>query len=278
MRYRLIAADVDGTLVDDRRQIPPAVREALAEARAAGCRLTLATGRMYASVLPFAEAAGTNAPLILYNGAALVERGSRRVTFRRCLPLADAQLALTLLRRFPLHVNLYAGESLYIERVTAAATESMVKDGVTAQAVGDLVAFLGEDPVKLLCIGEPVALEAFRVVFLAERARRDLPGQMPHLVRSEPTYLEVLPPGVNKGVALAELARQLAIPLEAVVAFGDNLNDAEMLEVAGLGVAVGNAHPDLKARADLVAGTNNEGGMAAVIREVILAEAGGHRG
>ncbi len=278
MRYRLIAADVDGTLVDDRRQIPPAVREALAEARAAGCRLTLATGRMYASVLPFAEAVRTDAPLILYNGAALVERGSRRVTFRRCLSLADARLALTLLRRFPLHVNLYVGEDLYIERVTPAATESMVKDGVTAQAVGDLVAFLREDPVKLLCIGEPADLEAFRLAFLEERARRGLPGQTPHLVRSEPTYLEVLPPGVNKGVALAELARQLAIPLEAVVAFGDNLNDAEMLEVAGLGVAVGNAHPDLKARADLVAGTNNKGGMAPVIREIILAEAGGHRG
>jgi len=278
MRYRLIAADVDGTLVDDRRQIPPAVREALADARAAGCRVTLATGRMYASVLPFAEAVGTNAPLILYNGAALIERGSRRVTFRRCLPLADARFALTLLKRFPLHVNLYAGEGLYIERVTPAATESMVKDGVTAEAVGDLVVFLREDPVKLLCIGEPADLEAFRLSFVEERARRGLPGQPPHLVRSEETYLEVLPPGVNKGVGLAELARQLAIPLEAVVAFGDNLNDQEMLEVAGLGVAAGNAHPDLKAKADMVAGTNNEGGMAAVIREVILPDAGGRRG
>ncbi|HEU5393305.1 MAG TPA: HAD-IIB family hydrolase, partial [Candidatus Methylomirabilis sp.] len=114
--------------------------------------------------------------------------------------------------------------------------------------------------------------------FLAERARRGLPGAPPHLVRSEPTYLEVLPPGVNKGVGLAEVARQLAIPLEAVVAFGDNLNDLEMVEVAGLGVAVGNAHPDLKARADLVVGTNNEGGMAAVIREVILAGREGGRG
>jgi Cof subfamily protein (haloacid dehalogenase superfamily) len=278
MRYRLIAADVDGTLVDDRRKIPPAVREALAEARAGGCHLTLATGRMYASVLPFAEAVRTDVPLILYNGAALVERGTRRVTFRRCLPLVDARLALTLLKRFPLHVNLYAGEGLYIEQVTPAATESMVKDGVQAEPVEDLVAFLHEDPVKLLCIGEPVVLEAFRVAFLVDRARRGLPGQPPHLVRSEPTYLEVLPPGVNKGVALAELARQLGIPLDQVVAFGDNLNDLEMLEVAGLGVAVGNAHPDLKASADLVAGTNNEGGMAAVIREVILGDAGGRRG
>lgn len=278
MRYRLIAADVDGTLVDDRREIPPAVREALAEARAAGCRLTLATGRMYASALPFAEAVATNAPLILYNGAALVERGTGRVTFRRCLPLADARLALALLKNFRLHVNLYTVDGLYIERVTPAATESMLKDGVTAEAVGDLEAFLREDPVKLLCIGDPSNLEAFRLSFVGERARRGLPGQPPHLVRSEETYLEVLPPGVNKGVGLAEVARQLAIPLEAVVAFGDNLNDLEMLEVAGLGVAVGNAHPGLKARADLVAATNNEGGMAAVIREVILGDAGGRRG
>ncbi|MBI4390754.1 MAG: HAD-IIB family hydrolase, partial [candidate division NC10 bacterium] len=109
------------------------------------------------------------------------------------------------------------------------------------------------------------------------RARRGLPGPPPHLVRSEPTYLEVLPPGVNKGAALAELARQLGIPLDQVVAFGDNLNDLEMVEAAGFGVAVGNAHPDVKARADLVAGTNNEGGMAAVIREVILADRGGQR-
>ena len=278
MRYRLIAADVDGTLVDDRRQIPPAVRGALADALAVGCRLTLATGRMYPSVLPYAEAVGTNAPLILYNGAALVERGTRRVTFRRCLPLADAHLALALLKEFPLHVNLYAGQGLYIERVTPAAMESMVKDGVTAEPVGDLVAFLKADPVKLLCIGEPVVLEAFRVAFLVERTRRGLAGPLPHLVRSEGTYLEILPPGVNKGAALAELARQLGIPLDQVVAFGDNLNDIEMLEVAGLGVAVGNAHPDLKARADLVAGTNNEGGMAAVIREVIVGGLGGRRG
>ena len=265
-RYRLIVLDVDGTLVGADRRISAPTLEALRAAQARGIRVTLATGRMYASALPFAEAIGADAPLILYNGARIQERGTRAVLMTSTLARQDARRALVLLREFPLHVNLYVGDRLLIEQVTPAAVESMRKDGVEACPVGDLATFLDgtpEDPVKLLIMGPWPDLEAFARRFRAEG------HDGPELVRSEVDYLEVLPRGVSKGRALARLCEHLRMPLAVVVAFGDNHNDAEMIAQAGLGVAMAAAPPEVRARARVVA-PPGEDGIARVLWQHVL--------
>jgi len=266
MKYDLIYFDVDETLVDRERRLLPGTVRALAEARRRGARLGLATGRMLVSARPYAEAIEAKAPLILYNGCRIQDPLTGEVLFRRELPLPLARLALEILPGFDIHCNLYVGNSLYIESVTPRAEASMIKDGVEAEPVGDLLSFLREDPVKLLLIGKGKELDRFR-----EEYTRNLPGSTrPELVRSEPTYLEILPAGASKGEALGEVSAITGVPLTRIAAFGDSYNDIEMLERAGLGVAMGNSPDDVKARADVVADTNEADGIAKAMEEYIL--------
>jgi hydroxymethylpyrimidine pyrophosphatase-like HAD family hydrolase len=96
-----------------------------------------------------------------------------------------------------------------------------------------------------------------------------------HAVQSEPQYLEILPPGVSKGAALAAMLDAVGVPAEAVVAIGDNWNDLEMIEAAGLGVAMGHAPAGVRARADHVVGTSEEDGFREAIERFVLGRPGG---
>jgi len=140
----------------------------------------------------------------------------------------------------------------------------MVKDTVYAQPVGALMDFLREDPVKLLLIGNGTVLEAFRDAYLVGL------DDPPHVVRSEETYLEILARGVSKGEALTAVCQSMGIPLSAVVAFGDSYNDMEMLERAGLGVAMGTSPPAVKARAGHVTAGTREDGVASALWRFVL--------
>ncbi|OGP61134.1 MAG: hypothetical protein A2V67_09100 [Deltaproteobacteria bacterium RBG_13_61_14] len=264
LAYKLIVMDVDGTLVDCERRISTRNLQALQAAKQRGLKVTLASGRSYESITPFARTVGVNAPLILYNGCRVQDFQSRRIYEDHSLPLIQAQRALKLCAGYDLHVNLYIYDRVYIREVTGAAKASMQKDNVTAQAVGDLLAFLKEDPTKILLIGEPKLLQRFRREYLKGMT---LP---PELVLSEPDYLEILPAGVSKGSALLSICRRLDILPQEVIAFGDGPNDLEMLRYAGLGVAVANAHPAVKAAAEFVTAANDEDGVAAAIEKFIL--------
>ncbi len=264
MKYRLIYLDIDETLVDARQVIPASTIAALHQARQRGIRIGLATGRMYSSARPYAAALDVDAPLILYNGARVETFKERRVLFQQHLPRAYALRAFALVKKFDIHCNVYVEDQLYVERWTKRAWESMVKDRVYAQPVGDLVAFLTTDPVKLLLIGEGEMLDAFKNVYLEGLA------DPPHLVRSEPTYLEILSQGVNKGRALEEVCTALDIPLEHVVAFGDSFNDIEMLRKAGLGIAMASSDPAVQREADYVAQPISEEGIAKALWEFVL--------
>lgn len=243
MMIRLCYFDVDETLVDSSRRIVPDLAAALARCRARGIGLGLATGRMYESALPYSRAIGANAPLILCNGARIHDPGTGEVLFSRTLALDEAVRALRLVKRHQLHVNVYCNDHIYIEQESDTSRQSAEKDGVVQHSVGDLEAFLNGDPMKLLIIGPGHKLEALRADYEAVPHRSEV-------VRSEPTYLEILPDGVSKGSALAEVSRLTGVPLSQIAAFGDSNNDLELLRTAGIGIAVANALPQAKAAAD----------------------------
>ncbi len=266
--YRLIVLDVDGTLVDRERRISPATLLALQDAKAAGIRVTLATGRLYASALPYASRIGANAPLILCNGARIQDPAGGKYLFSVHLPKHQAVRGLRLARKLGLHANLYLGEAVYIERVSQTSRESARKDGVEQIVVGDLAQFLNgqpADPVKILLIGPDERLDEFARAY-------DTGGDgLPSVVRSEPAYLEIMPRGISKGGALIRLCDLLGIPASKAAAFGDGMNDLEMIQVAGLGVAMGNAHGELKRAARVLAPSHDADGVAEVLREHVLA-------
>lgn len=272
MRYRVLVTDVDGTLLPRDRRIPPSVREAIRRAKDRGVRVSLATGRMWRSVRPYVEAVEADSPVVLYNGAAVYDFVADRVLELHTLDREGLRTALQVLREFPdVRPHLFADERVYVDHQDASSRAYLERDGIVAEEVGDLVEFvdvLPEDPVKVLVVGDPARLAA-----LEDRLAEQAPGI--RRVFSERDFLELLPPGVSKGSALRTVCAALGVRPEEVVAVGDNPNDLEMLQAAGLGVAVAGAHPAVLAAADYV---TQRGAGEAIVEVVDRFFVGGHAG
>jgi len=264
---RLLLFDLDGTLLGPDRQVSVANAAALSDAMAAGMRVGFATGRVRRSIQPWIEELEPNAPLILLNGGMVWDAASGHALLEHRLPRADARAALEVVAELGVHANLYLGEQVAIARPSETSRRSEVKDGVPHAKVGDLLVHLDgqpNDPFKILCIDETGGIEA-----LAERLRPALTGGSV-LVHSEPTYLEVLPPGVSKGAALSVVLEHTGAQASEVVAFGDGLNDIELLEASGMGVAMANAHPRVRDCADVVIGPNDSDAIATFLEARVL--------
>ncbi|HXF81501.1 MAG TPA: Cof-type HAD-IIB family hydrolase [bacterium] len=263
-RYRLLVADIDGTIVTSRREVTPGVRAAVRAAQSRGVRVLLATGRIWISAERYVRALGADPPAILYNGGLVYDFTTGEEWHRVDLDAAHARAVLELLRALPqVQPHVYAGDRIFTGTINEITERYRRKDGVPVEAVGDLVGALPSRVMKILIIGERPHLERAAAAI----ARLALPVRT---VFSEETYLEILPAGSSKGAALQLVAARLGIPLAEVIAVGDNLNDLEMLQTAGLGVAMGNAPAALRAAAGYVAPTNDEEGVRDVIERFII--------
>lgn len=264
MRYRLLAVDLDDTFLNRELKVSPKVLEAVKEALRQGIIVTLATGRMFRSAQKYAFPFLGDIPLITYNGALIKYSQSGREVYHQPVP---SPLALDIYRKVKgrFHLNVYQDDELLVEEDNEAIRDYSKLAGVPFQVVKDLEQrLLDKAPTKLLAIGDPEELN-----HLWQETREEFLGKL-HITKSKPHYLEFLALEVNKGQALKAIASYLQIPLAATVAVGDSYNDLEMLEAAGLGVAMGNALPDVKRKADLTIPGNDEDGIAYLIYEVIL--------
>jgi hypothetical protein len=263
-RYRLLVVDLDGTVRSRLHGITPGVRAAVAAARARGVRVCVATGRMWRSAEPWVRDLGADPPVILYNGGQVLDFGTGRTLYERRLPRDAARAALALARRdLEVQPHLYLRDHVYVERPHPLTDAYAADDGLTYDIVPSLDALLIDDPHKLLIIGARERVEALQAAVRTAR----LPV---HGVQSEPVYLEILPPGVSKGTALLAMLEGLDVAVGETIAVGDNWNDVEMIEAAGLGVAMGHAPEGVRARADHVCGTADEEGVRDVIERFVL--------
>ena len=261
---RLVVLDLDGTARSRHLGITSGVRGAIAAARAKGVRVCVATGRMWRSAEPWVRALGADPPVILYNGGQVLDFASGRTLYERRLPGATARAALDLIRNDPeVQPHLYVDDRVLVERPHPLTDAYTADDGLTAEVVPSFEPFLGGDPHKVLVIGSRDRVEVL------QRAVRD-EALLVHAVQSEPVYLEILPPGVSKGEALRVLLGDLGLAPIETIAIGDNWNDVEMIEAAGLGVAMGQAPEGVRARADYVCGTVEEEGVREVIERFVL--------
>lgn len=255
--FELFVFDLDGTLVDSTLRLSEGVRSFLASIRGEGKGITIATGRTFKAASPFIDELGIELPVILYNGAVIMDPKTKLILYERRIPRGEAEVALRILADFELHPELYlepTDDIFYAPRITPPIADFMAKDKIPGKAVGDLLSFLGSvnrDPIKVLIIGEREELVRFKEQFLAARPRAAV-------VFSESNYLEILPLEASKGRALKRLCDLLGIPPAKTVAFGNNMNDAEMLEIAGLGIAMSTAPEELKDKADLVINSVDE--------------------
>ncbi len=266
---RLLALDLDGTLVEPDLVLRPKIRAAILDAVARGVRVVIATGRMPTSAQPFARALGLTDPIIGYQGALVrampgPDGGIGRMLYHRPLPAEAAREAIrwTRAQGFAPHIN-------HLERFVMPAGDPRTDDystflGARAEVVPDLERWVRHPVSKVLAVGEDG-----RPLDVLEAARTHFAG-MAEVTVSHPQFLEFLAPGVSKGRAMRNLARRFGIPLEQTMAMGDQFNDFEMIEMAGHGVAMPSAPPAVQAAARYVAPPLEDEGAADVIRALVL--------
>ncbi|ABO51558.1 Cof-like hydrolase [Desulforamulus reducens MI-1] len=262
--YKLLAIDLDDTLLNGQLKISSRNKEYIKRAQEAGIHVTLATGRMYCSALRYAKELELNLPLITYQGALVKEAQTGEVLLHRPVPLVLAREVIQRGSQLGYHINVYVDDTLYVEKITPEAEVYQRISGITAHPVGNLLDFLQEDPTKVLMVGGIEELDR-----LGEEMRCQY-GTSLHICKSKPHFLEFSHPQATKGLALDTLAKGWGLTAEQVIAIGDAPNDLEMIDYAGLGVVMGNGEPEVKAKADYVTHSNEEDGVAEVIAKFIF--------
>lgn len=221
--------------------------------------MILVTGRMFRSVRPYAEAAGIDDPVVCYQGAVVADPVSgewlRHVPIE--VELAREAIAAVQAEGYPL--NCYVDDELYVAEHTSASEAYASFQNLEVHAVGDLLAWLSAPPTKLVAVGDPVELDGL------ERRVKAHFGSRLYISKSLPYFLEFASPSVTKASGLSFLAEGLGFARERTVSFGDGENDVELLDWAGYGVAVENAHERVLAVADYVCPAVQEEGVAQVI-------------
>lgn len=265
--YSLIITDVDGTLVDGKQRIPAINTKAAERLRSHGTQLSLATGRTWVSAEPFVRQLRLAAPSVLFNGCRIVDPDGRRL-YSESLEIETTLAGLDLAREADCTAFLYVDDRLFVERRTERVTAQERKDGVECESIGSLAAHLQRPnaaaPTKILFVGDVDSARSLNDLLSAQL------GGRARIVQSEHDYVEILPPGAGKGPALLRLCRILGIAPDRVAAIGDNPNDIDMIKTAGFGAAPANAHPDVLAVADYVAGVSSGDGAFAEIIDHIL--------
>ena len=241
----------------------PRTIAAIGAARAAGVLVIVVTGRMFRSVRPYVERAGIEEPVVCYQGAAVVEPGSGRFLLHEPIPLELAREAIAAVAGEGFPINCYVGDELYVAEDTHWSRAYADFQHIPVTAVGPLLDWLTEPPTKLVAVGDPGELDA-----LAARLRAHFAGRM-YISKSLPYFLELASPLVSKGNGLAFVAQRLGFSAAGTVAFGDGENDVELLDWAGYGVAVGNAHPALGPRADWACPGPEVEGVAQVVEALL---------
>jgi Cof subfamily protein (haloacid dehalogenase superfamily) len=275
MNIKLIAFDIDGTILDDQKRLVSENREAFQEAQRKGLLLCIASGRMLSTIELVEKQLGVDCVIIAYNGGMIAGRRSegRPLLGHQPVPAEATDFLIGFAREHNYLLNFYHQDLLYAEDAQAANPLLALysrRTGARYQLVADLkTAFPGITPTKLILLAD--ALECDR---LLPDLRCRLEGRA-CIVKSEPEYLEITAPGIDKGSALPVIARRYGISTGEIMAVGDAENDIGMLRAAGLGVAVANASPEVKACANRVTErTNNDGGAAEAIYRWAMSSAG----
>jgi Cof subfamily protein (haloacid dehalogenase superfamily) len=272
LRYRLLAIDVDGTLVNERDELSPATRAALARAGEAGIRVVVATGRRYSRAVHLVEALGIDVPLVSASGALVKDPRTHRTLFRADFDPAVLREAMAVIdgRGYDPVVcadTFHEGFDFYHARAEAKnpeLREYFERNRGSGRLWPDL---LTDPPPSVFIVFTMGSREA--MLAMQETLHRRLPGKLSiHVLRS-PFYAgficELSRAGATKWSAVRRLAGEWGIPEEAICAVGDDVNDVPMIRAAGLGVAMGNAIPEVKAAADRIAPSQADDGLAVVV-------------
>ena len=262
---KLVALDLDGTLIGRDLVIRPRVLDAIAMLEDRGIAGCIVTGRMYGAAVPFARRLRFGAPVVCYQGAAIVDPQTDRVLRDVPIDAATVGAIVDIAERDGVHLQLYRNDEYYCESANRFSALYARLSGIEPVIVPSLRETFAFSPAtKAVVICDPPEAQAY-----SARLQSALEGRA-YVTRSYPEFVEVLNPAVDKGDALRFVAAQLGIAMADVVAIGDSWNDAPLLQAAGLGIAMGSAPPELLAVAQATVADVAGDGVAEAIERYVL--------
>lgn len=268
-KIKLVAIDLDGTLLTDDKQLEQENIDAIEAVMAAGIKVLICTGRTLPGVKRFVKQLPQNEKeyLILHHGGVTHEYPSLEIIDEYTLSKEELIAITDWFKSVPnLSMTAYDVNNLYY--VGPEEISDLVKWDAntleTAITVSDYCEVIANPHIyKVMAIETPERLDKVEPL-VPEKLKETV-----SVMRSQPYLIEFVPKVVNKGAALNDLAKQLNISPREIMAIGDQVNDLEMIEYAGIGVAMDNAVPEVKALADRVTGNNNEAGVAQILKELL---------
>jgi Cof subfamily protein (haloacid dehalogenase superfamily) len=280
LRYRLLAIDVDGTLVNSNDELMPATREALRRARLAGIHVVLATGRRYSHTLPLVEPLGISVPLVTASGALVKDPVGHRTLYKAAFDEEALRETLEIIEHCGYDVLLNGdtfAEGFDFYQAQAEARNPFVAEYfVLNPGRGRVWPNMTAHPPPGVFAGFAMGTRE-QMLDLERRLHAAIPGKLTTNVLRSPRYhgfmCELAPGGVTKWSGVLGLANAWGIDEESICAVGDDVNDIPMIRAAGLGVAMGNALPAVKAAADRIAPTHDNDGLVQVIEWLLDAKA-----
>ena len=258
--FRAIALDLDGTLTNHDKVVTPRTRQALLKAQELGTVIILASGRPTYGIVPVAECLELEKRggyILSYNGGNIVNAKTGEKLFSQFLPDAVIPILYKYAKEKSHALLGYAGNEI----ITEMPDDQYVKEEsrinkMNIRKVDNLLDALEPHPTKLLMTGDPTDM------IKAEEELVEILGEKMDIFRSAPFFLELVPKGIDKAQSLLRLLSKINLTPADLIAFGDGYNDLSMLKLAGVGVAMANAAPEVRADADYVTLSNEEDGVA----------------
>ncbi len=268
MSYKILALDLDGTLTDSSKSILPRTRAAVIEAQRRGVRVLLVSGRPANGIYRLAEELELEkygGYIMAFNGVQVIECSTGRTVTQSYVEPELFRYICRCAKERGLQICTYRNDLIYTEiPEDKYLIEEKTVNRMTLHKVDDLVAAVDFPVPKCLVTGDPSVLAPL------ETEMRAAIGDRMGVFRSEPYFLEFVPDGLNKAKALEMMLGRLGVGREELMACGDGFNDIQMIEYAGLGVAMGNACEPVRAVADYVTKSNDEDGVAFVVEKFLL--------
>lgn len=269
MTIKLIAIDIDGTLLNEKNELAPATISAIQDAKAQGIKVVLCTGRPLTGVSPYLKKLGLSGDdqyAITYNGS-VAQTLSGKVLINHSLSNDDYIDLEALSRKLKVHFQIETPDYIYTANKDISAYTIY-----ESYLVSMLIRYRSTDEMPQdLTISKAMFVDDEDKITAAWQAMPQAFKDKFYVVQSMPFFIEVMNKQASKGNALSELADQLGFTADDIMTLGDQGNDLTMIEYAGLGVAMGNAIDEVKAAANAVTLTNAEDGVAAAIRKYALA-------
>ncbi|NLV53008.1 MAG: HAD family phosphatase [Bacteroidales bacterium] len=267
-KYKLIAVDLDGTLVRSDQTISPRTLEMLKYAQSQGVKVMIASGRPTCGTIHVAEELELEkygGYVMSFNGGEICDWATKEVLYKEILNTEVIPFLYEEAKNHDMHIITYMGREVVIEvEDNEYVRYSSMRNRMPIRKVDDfLKAIEGESIVKCMVVGEPDPLRE-----LESELQVVLEGKA-GVFRSEPFFLEIVPLGIDKAKGLKVLLERMGIEREEVIAFGDGYNDVTMIEFAGTGVAMGNATEEIKNAADMVTRSNNDDGIVFALEQLV---------